>query len=136
MKTFFILFIALGLTLPLYAATAQTQEIRGRIIDKSGGNPIPGATISLNDSQMSVGTLSDENGEFRLWNVPSTVSTIRISLVGYKSVFVHLDKMEKNQDNLWSIELESKTPEKKKLLSGIWQKREKQEDTLTVLAVE
>lgn len=137
MKTIFILFIALGFALPLSAGQSQTQEIRGKIIDKDTLRPIEGATISLNDSKLTVGTLSDENGDFKLWDVPLSVKSLRVSASGYKNATIQLDKRNDSDDNRLIIKLESKEPEKKKILSGIWQKRNKQEyDFSQPLAIE
>ena len=59
----------------------QNKSITGKIIDSSG-SPLPGASIVLKGS--SIGTISDNNGNYTLPNVPAN-STILISFVGMKS---------------------------------------------------
>jgi hypothetical protein len=58
---------------------AQNKTISGKITDING-NPIPGATISVNKTNQ--GTTADANGHFSL-SVPSS-STVTISVTGYK----------------------------------------------------
>lgn len=81
-----LLYIALCVSAGLYAQ-APTQTLKGTVIDKQAGSPVPGATILLLDSLSAVkGTLSDENGRWRLEGVPVGRKTIQVTMPGYAPV--------------------------------------------------
>lgn len=61
---------------------AQTQVITGKVIDAASGDPIPGATIKVVNS--NVGVSADVNGGFTL-NVSSGAS-LQFTSVGYNTV--------------------------------------------------
>jgi len=79
------LFILLSFLFSLMSF-AQTGIIRGTITDKQSEKSIAGATVELvNDSNSS---LTDENGNFALTNVPLGRQTIRISFLGFENTTV------------------------------------------------
>ncbi|MBE0640905.1 MAG: TonB-dependent receptor [Bacteroidales bacterium] len=63
-----------------------TQNIRGRVIDKSTKSPLPGATIILLDSKPLRGTVSNADGRFSLEQVPVGRQGLQISYIGYQPV--------------------------------------------------
>ncbi len=65
-------------------AADTTVSVSGRIFEVNDPPiPLPGATIKVS-GRSSVGTMSDEKGNFTLPNVPVN-STVTISMVGFKS---------------------------------------------------
>jgi len=82
-------FLFLLLCLGGFSALAQTpitQTVRGTITDKVSQSPIPGAVVVLAGSDPLNGTSTDEQGNFRLTNVPVGRATLRITFLGYKEV--------------------------------------------------
>ena len=77
-KYIIILFLFISSTLP-----AQ-NILKGKTIDSKTGEPIPGANIYLNNSQ--VGTSSDLDGNFMLDLGFDGPVDIFISFVGYKTL--------------------------------------------------
>lgn len=73
--------IALGLF-------AQTQTVKGTIIDKQSEVPLIGAAVEVVDNANSIGTTTDFDGYFRLENVPIGRQTIRISYLGYHTITI------------------------------------------------
>ena len=68
MKRFLLLlFISLSF---FVQAQELTQTIRGTIIDKQTQSPLPGTIVQLLNSDPQKITTSDENGKFRLENIP------------------------------------------------------------------
>jgi len=63
--------------------TAQTGEIRGTIIEKSTGEPMPGATVFI--EALNAGTISDLDGNYSLKAAPGTY-TVRISFVSFNTI--------------------------------------------------
>ena len=64
---------------------AQTQTIKGTVIDQASGIPIPFATVHLLNIQPTLGTNSDEEGKFLIEEVPLGRYDIQASFIGYES---------------------------------------------------
>ena len=113
----FILFTLVCVAFQLMANSSKTQEIKGRVVDKITGIPLRGVTISVSDTKIPIGTITDENGEFRLWDIPVNMSLI-FSLDNYKVVSIDPATGLAPSDSLFVIELESKAEAKKKSFVG------------------
>ncbi len=68
-----------ALRLPLYSAT--TGSIIGTVSDKDTEQPLSGVNIVLEETSLT--TVTDDNGFFRITNIPPGVYDISASLVGY-----------------------------------------------------
>lgn len=68
----------------------QTKKITGKILDAETNQGIIGASISTNDGKKTIGTISDEKGNFSLTFFEKT-QQINVSSVGYKSQIVSLN---------------------------------------------
>lgn len=85
---------------------AQTQTvIRGRIVDQSTGEPIPGVNVVEMDDQNRIikGVITDINGNYIL-EVSDSENSIQVSFVGY-----HTQQFKINNRSRINIELEPKT---------------------------
>ncbi|MEQ9302315.1 MAG: TonB-dependent receptor [Marinoscillum sp.] len=65
---------------------AQTQVVKGSIIDAQSEYPLIGATILLADSDPIIGSVTDVNGSFRIDNVPIGRQSFAVQYIGYKSI--------------------------------------------------
>jgi len=74
------LFTGIGLV------TAQNQKVTGVIIWEEDGQPVVGASILVKGT--TVGTISDIDGNFTLFNVPGSAKSLVVSFIGMKSVEV------------------------------------------------
>ena len=63
------------------AASAQTGEIVGTIVDGEFGGPLTGATVFV--QELSTGAASDIDGNYRVRSVPAGTYTVRFSFIGY-----------------------------------------------------
>lgn len=80
MKKLFLLFLTVAaLTM---AASAQTREVKGVVMDAEENEPLPGATIQPVGG--GSGTATDVDGRFSL-TVPQSVTKITVSYVGMES---------------------------------------------------
>lgn len=61
-------------------AMAQNTTVTGKVTDSKDGSSLPGVSIVAKGT--SIGTVTDVNGNFRL-SVPSSVTTLTVSFVGY-----------------------------------------------------
>ncbi len=65
--------------------SAQTQIVRGTIMDKATEQPLVGASILVVNSSPLIGTTTDENGKYEIPNVPLGRQSFIVQYVGYKS---------------------------------------------------
>ncbi len=74
----FLVFLA---ACPVFAG--ETGKIAGKVIDKTSGEPLPGANIVLEGTNL--GAASDVNGDYFIINVPPGLHRVRASFVGYQT---------------------------------------------------
>lgn len=77
-----------ALALGLLVADSQAARIRGRITDP-GGQPLPGANLSLPGS--TLGAASDLDGRYLILEVPGGRRMLVLSCLGYKTRRIPLD---------------------------------------------
>lgn len=67
---------------------AQTQTVKGLVVDQQSELPLIGVSIELLgiDSDVPIGTITDIDGEFSLPNVPVGRQTLRFSYLGYGTI--------------------------------------------------
>lgn len=83
-KLFFAGFIVLSTSI-LTNAQNSGQVIKGRISDLVTDSPLPGATVVIQETDPQIGTITDENGDFRLWNIKPGRYNISVSFIGYEN---------------------------------------------------
>lgn len=82
MKRFFLFLFCLT----FFSALCQkiTQTVKGTVIDKQSQSPLPGVIIQVMNSNPLLSSLSNENGEFKIQNVPIGRWQLKFQLVSYK----------------------------------------------------
>ena len=100
MRSILSVFLLVGFSL---AATAQSAKIKGSVTTTTN-TPLSGATIEL--SQTTLGTTTDENGNFILSNIPSGNYRLMLSYVGFKTKYVDLSVSENTTKDLGAFQLE------------------------------
>ena len=70
-----------------FSITAQIP-IKGVVTDATSGEPLIGATITVDDS--SSGTITDLNGDYVIMT-DSTSQFLNISYIGFKSIDIEID---------------------------------------------
>jgi hypothetical protein len=83
-----------------------TQTIRGEVIDKETQVPIPGVNIIVINTNPQKGTVTDENGKFRLDNIEIGRQSIQVSSVGYKTQSFDNIVLVSAKETVLRIELE------------------------------
>ena len=66
---------------------AQNQTIRGQVCDVASGEPMVGVTIQV-ENGITLGTVSDIDGNFVIENVPVGRHSVRASYIGYEPVLL------------------------------------------------
>lgn len=86
MKTkLFLLLIYLIPLIGISQTSSQTQTIKGTVLDMNSKFPLPGVNIILVDSDPFVGAATDENGQFKIDNVPTGRQVLLVKYIGYKT---------------------------------------------------
>ena len=65
-----------------------TQTIKGRLIDEASKGPIPFASVAVISVSPPIGGQSDDEGYFKIANVPLGRQTLKVSYVGYEPLVV------------------------------------------------
>jgi TonB-linked SusC/RagA family outer membrane protein len=81
MRTLVRLGVLLGIGLLPAVAQAQTGVVRGRVVDARNGAPLTAVVVHIPD--LSLGTLSDDEGRYSLTGVAPGPHEIRAELIGH-----------------------------------------------------
>ena len=102
MKTVKSLILALLVLLssPSLSGQSTGSVVKGRVLDASSG-PLPGVVVYVRDGASESGTMTDENGDFRL-DVKSS-DVIVFSCMGYRTVEKKVSEMPAGK---WSVVME------------------------------
>lgn len=85
MKTLKAIGVLAVICLSFLSSSAQmTQNIRGKVVDQDSKLPLDGVLVQLIEPAASIGAITDEDGLFRLENVPVGRVTIKVTYIGYE----------------------------------------------------
>lgn len=81
------IFILLSILAISFSSQAQqgVQVIKGKIVDAVSQIPLPGASVTIQDNKPALGTMTDAEGNFKLWNIKPGRYTILVSFIGYEN---------------------------------------------------
>ncbi|RNC83628.1 MAG: carboxypeptidase-like regulatory domain-containing protein [Balneola sp.] len=75
---------------------AQSNVLRGKILDSDTGESLPGTHIFINKT--TIGTISDKDGNYALPGIPNGEQTIVFSFIGFKEHAVKIEfPVDENQ---------------------------------------
>jgi hypothetical protein len=90
-----------------FKIVAQTgQTIRGKVSDQVNGKPIAGVSVQILNT--SFGTLTDENGYFKLENIPSGRYQLKLSSVNYSEILVPEISLDLGKEKVLELTLNEK----------------------------
>lgn len=97
---------------PINAQEVNRQTIRGTIIDKNSRLPIEAAEIFLEENKSidesdSYGNISDENGKFRVEDVPVGRYRVEFHYLGYESIIMNDIVVTSGREVILDVEMES-----------------------------
>jgi len=83
MKKWIFIWLVIFIKITTYAQT-YTQTIRGSIVDSDNNMPLIGVNVIILNDEIMNGTTSDENGNYRIENIPIGRANIQFSYLGYE----------------------------------------------------
>ena len=83
MKAIILSALALLFLVPIVALAQQKGVVKGRVFDSKNNEPVPFANVVI--WKTTIGTATDENGYFRIENVPLGFNRLEVSSVGYNT---------------------------------------------------
>ncbi len=89
MKAVFIFTFFLFIFYKELDAQSLMQNIKGNVIEKETQLPLPGASISIINSNPIIGTTTDFDGNFTINEVPVGRYNIKISFIGYQTIIIN-----------------------------------------------
>jgi hypothetical protein len=109
MRTMFILLSSIFLFQSLSAQTGDlTQTIRGTIMDEQSGNVLKNVTVVVGEDNLSISSISDSLGNFRLAGVPIGRRTIKATVIGYEDVILRNIEVTSSKEVVLEIRLTEK----------------------------
>ena len=104
------LLLIMGLILSLQPAFSQetkklTQIIRGQVIDKESQATLPGATVIILETDPLKATITNNEGYFRIENVPLGRYNIKANYLGYESFIVSDIEITSSKEVVLDIQL-------------------------------
>ncbi len=82
-----------------------TQTVKGTVVDKQSQSPLPGVIIQVLNSIPLLGTSTNENGEFKITEVPIGRWQLKIYVIGYKERNITII-LNAGKESVSNIELE------------------------------
>ncbi|MBK8492619.1 MAG: TonB-dependent receptor [Saprospirales bacterium] len=99
------------LVLPVLAmAQPATQTIRGKVVDKESKYPLLGVNVMLTTDQGETnGTITEDDGTYRLEDVPVGRQTLEFSYVGYETAVVNNIIVGSGKEVILDVEMDAST---------------------------
>lgn len=94
------------LLISLSGLSAQTQTLRGTVLDRQSETPLIGVTVQLMPADPPVGTVTDVDGSFVLTGVPVGRQVLQVSFLGYEPTVVNNILVTAGKEIMLDIRLE------------------------------
>ncbi|MEL7586002.1 MAG: carboxypeptidase-like regulatory domain-containing protein [Prolixibacteraceae bacterium] len=108
MKAAFIFIFSLIIPFLISSAGKDpTKNVRGKVIDQTTETPLYGVSICVPDLDNALGTITNENGEFRLWNIPDSSQGLLVTMEGYIPEEVNIEHLSDTTKTQLVIRLRS-----------------------------
>ncbi|MFH2141794.1 MAG: TonB-dependent receptor [Bacteroidota bacterium] len=89
-----------------YSQKTHFQNIRGVVTDKESQMPVSGVNIIISGSIPLTGTVSDENGNFRLENIQTGRISLQFSCLGYNTKLLGNLELNSAKELILKVELD------------------------------
>ena len=87
-------------------AQELTQTVRGVVLDKISQTPIIGAVVQIDLSGKVLASSSDSEGKFYLAKVPVGKQTVKVSMMGYKTMYMQQLSVNSGKELVLTLQME------------------------------
>jgi hypothetical protein len=108
-KTKFLAGIIILNLFTIARAQVKIQTVRGSIIDKISQQALPGATVIILNTDPLLGATTDENGNFKISNVPLGKYSIKVNYIGYKPSLMQNIQVNAGKELILNLNIEEDT---------------------------
>jgi hypothetical protein len=115
-----------------WLAAGTTGKLVGTLTDRSTKEPLIGADVLLVGT--SVGSSTDMNGNYMIINVPPGVYSVRVSMIGYKTLITENVKLSVDMTTTLNAELESTVIEAGEVVTVVAERALVQKDMTSSLS--
>ena len=98
-------FLTLFLFCPILAISQFTQSIRGSVVDQHSLQPLFGVDIVILRAEPIMGASTEENGTFKIYNVPVGRVSVRASLFGYNDVIISNQEITSGKELILNLQM-------------------------------
>jgi hypothetical protein len=128
-------FLSLLLSLPIFSfAQELTQTVRGTVVDKESKQPLFGAAIILLGSEPLRGATTDENGKFKLENIPLGRHDFKFSFLGYQDVIVPNVQLNAGKEIVLAIEMVEAVSQSEEVVVSAGHSKDKANNEMAVVS--
>ncbi|MBN1117991.1 MAG: carboxypeptidase-like regulatory domain-containing protein [Bacteroidales bacterium] len=113
---------------------ALYQTIRGRIVDRESKFSLPGANVIILNSSPLIGSVTDQNGNFKLEKVPIGRHSLKTSYIGYEELIVPEILVGSAKEVVLNLQMTESASELKEVIVRPYSKGEAKNDMATVSA--
>jgi len=103
-----------------FSLLAQTQNLKGQVIDKGVRFELIGATVQVapsnSETTMIQGAVTDANGRFRIPNLPLGKYTVLITYLGYRNAVLTNITLDSGKETDLLVEMEESVMEQKEVV--------------------
>ncbi len=92
-----------------FALSQITQTVKGKVTDKEIGSGLPGAIIQLKNTAGVIVSTADNNGNYKLLNVPVGRQSFLFTYTGYKSIPINDIIVTSGKEMVLNVEMEEST---------------------------
>ena len=130
----FAQFLLIFCLIPSYLLADST--IKGRITDIDNGEPLMGANVILTSDALSIptGSATDENGAYRVDNLPPGLYLIKVSYIGYDDASQSI-QLKEDATEIIDLEIKSATIMFQTYVVTASRRRERIEDAPAAISV-
>ena len=115
LKSVLVIFVWWALSISAYAQEL-TQVIRGQVVDTESQTPLAFASVAVITTDPVLGVITDDQGYFRLEEVPIGRHDIKVSFVGYETQMVPELMVSTGKEIVLSVKMKEEISELKEVV--------------------
>ena len=101
-------FLCVCISLFEFATAQTTQTVRGTVYDQISKSPLAGAKIVITNTNPNLGSISNENGQFKINSVPIGRISLTVSYIGYEEIRLNELVLNAGKELLLNLEMTEK----------------------------